>query len=150
MNKSDKKTLSDVAEYGWHVVMVFEDDEGPGFAYTVGLYQTFRHPEILIIGLNVDLMSNILNSVGDDIKTGTIYEAGKEYSEIVENYKCSFQKIDESFYTDFLGTGIWFYKGKPFPALQCVYPDISGHYPWHKNCNPALIEMQPLLTGTSL
>lgn len=145
MNTGDRKVLSDVKEYGWHVLSVHEDDEGPGFSFTIGLYHTFKHPEVLMMGLDTDFMSGILNNIGDDIKTGMRYEAGKEYPEIVENYKCSFQKIDEKFYVDYLGTAMWFYKGKSFPALQCIYPDMSGHYPWDENVNPALIEMQTVL-----
>lgn len=146
MNAGDRKLLSDVKEFGWHVLSVYEDNEGPGFSFTIGLYHTFEHPEVLMIGLDTDFMSGILNNIGDDIKNGQHYEAGKEYPEIVENYKCSFQKIDEKFYVDYLGTAMWFYKGKSFPALQCVYPDMSGHYPWDGKVNPALIEMQPVLT----
>jgi hypothetical protein len=147
MDAGDKKVLSDVKEYEWHVLRVKEDDVGPGFAFTIGLYQTFKHPEILMIGLDIDFMSGILNNIGDDIKNGIRYEAGKEYPEIVENYKCSFQKISRKFYVDYLGTAMWFYKGKSFPALQCVYPDMSGCYPWDENVNPALLEMQPVLVG---
>jgi len=124
-----------------------EDDVGPGFAVTIGLYHTFQHPEVLMIGLDIDFMSGILNNIGDDIKSGILYEAGKEYPEIVENYKCSFQKISHKFYVDYLGTAMWFYKGKSFPALQCVYPDMSGRYPWDEHVNPSLIEMEPVLTG---
>jgi hypothetical protein len=146
MNAGDKKVLSDVKEYGWHVLSVFEDDEGPGFSYTIGLFHTFKHPEVLMMGLDTDFMSGILNNIGDDIRNGKRYEAGREYPEIVENYKCSFQRINERFYGEYLGTAVRFYKGKAFPALQCIYPDMSGRYPWDEGVNSALLEMQSVLT----
>ena len=101
MDKTEKGVLGDIEEYGWSVMRVMEDDQGPGFAFTIGLYHTFKHAEILMVGLDIDFMSGILNNLGDDIKNGIRYEAGKQYSEVVETYLCSFQKIDEKFYRDY-------------------------------------------------
>jgi hypothetical protein len=47
------------------VVKVFGDDEGPGFAFTIGLYQRFRHPELLVFGLPLDTMHLMLNGAGE-------------------------------------------------------------------------------------
>ncbi|MFN2596948.1 MAG: DUF4262 domain-containing protein [Pyrinomonadaceae bacterium] len=146
MKKGDEKTRSDVRKYGWQVLGVFEDETGPAFAYTIGLYQTFKHPEVLMIGLELEFMQGILNNIGDDIKSGRRYEAGRAYPGIVENYDCSFQKIDEQFYGEYLGTAIRFYKRRDFPAFQCVFPDMKGCFPWDKGVNPELLEMQPVLT----
>ena len=149
MDKAERGVVGDIEEYGWSVMRVMEDDQGPGFAFTIGLYHSFKHAEILIAGLDVDFMSRILNNLGKDIKNGIRYEAGKQYSEVVETYLCAFQEIDEKFYRDYLGTAMWFYKGS-FPAFQCVYPDMSGHYLWDPDVDPALIEMQPLLARAIL
>jgi Domain of unknown function (DUF4262) len=150
MNVTEKGVLGDVAEYGWSVTQVLADEDGPAFAYTIGLYQSFEHPEILMIGLDLEVMSGILNTLGDDIKQGERYEAGQQYSDVVETYLCSFQPIDEKFYGEYLGKAVWFYKGKDFPALQCVYPDMAGRYMWEQDANPRLTEMQPLLTDAIL
>jgi len=49
---SDRKLLADVQGHGWHVIGVETDEEEPGFAYSIGLYHTFRHPEIIVFGLS--------------------------------------------------------------------------------------------------
>lgn len=56
LSSSDRKVLDDVETHGWHVVKVMGDETGPGFGYSVGLWKTFRHPEIIIIGLKLDLI----------------------------------------------------------------------------------------------
>jgi hypothetical protein len=38
--------------YGWHVVKILEKHETPGWAFSVGLYKNFNHPEIVVFGLN--------------------------------------------------------------------------------------------------
>ncbi len=146
MDKADRKTLQDIEQYGWHVLKVTEDNEVPPFAFTIGLYHSFKHPEVLMIGLDLDFMHHILNNVGDEIKKGMRYEAGKEYSEIVEDYNCSFQKIEQRFYKDYLGMAMSFYNTESFPALQCVYPDKSGRYPWTTGCSKAFREQERVLT----
>ena len=52
MNSPDKRVLADIREYGWHVVKVFSRHGGPDFAYSIGIFETFVHPEILIVGLD--------------------------------------------------------------------------------------------------
>jgi len=55
----DQKLLDDVAEYGWHVIKVLDQPDAPGWAYSVGLFQNFGHPEIMVFGLDLDLMQLI-------------------------------------------------------------------------------------------
>lgn len=40
--------------------MLPEDDQ-PGWAYTVGLSQTFEHPELILFGLPLDVAHVLLN-----------------------------------------------------------------------------------------
>jgi hypothetical protein len=60
MNKAARKMLRDIQQYGWHVLKVMEDDKGPAFAFTIGLFHCFKHPEVLMIGLDLDFMHRII------------------------------------------------------------------------------------------
>jgi len=51
LDEGDKQLLSDVQTYGWHVLIIEEDDEGPGYGFSVGLFHTFGHPEVVVFGL---------------------------------------------------------------------------------------------------
>src|SRR5947209_3318154 len=128
--EADQQLLQDVQEVGWHVLLIPEDEEGPAFAFTVGLYHSFQHPEVLIMGLDPGIMHRILNIIGEDAKAGRHYEPEKEYPDILEGYRCAFEEIDKGLYEEYLGYAIWFYRGSAFPALQCVWPDHEGRYPW--------------------
>lgn len=52
--------------------MIPEDDLGPGFAYTVGLWHTYRSPELTMFGLDIHLMHELLNRLGDGVATGSL------------------------------------------------------------------------------
>lgn len=46
----EKKVLADINEYGWHVTNVIEDDDHPPWSFTIGLFETWNHPELIIVG----------------------------------------------------------------------------------------------------
>jgi len=142
---SDQQVLDDVAEHGWHVMNVLELPEAPGWAYSIGLYQTFGHPEVVVFGLNSDLMHRMINYVGEDIRSGKRFEDGKQYPELIEAYSCIFKTVNVRWYQPFLGYANWFYKGTEYPALQCIWPDKKSLYPWDANFNPSWLYAQPLL-----
>jgi hypothetical protein len=37
-DETDRKLLSDIEKFGWHVVHVNSGDDGPGFSFSVGFY----------------------------------------------------------------------------------------------------------------
>jgi len=45
----DKKVLPTLEEWGWYVISVADK---PVFSYSVGLFEHFKHPEIIVFGLD--------------------------------------------------------------------------------------------------
>jgi hypothetical protein len=145
MDKGDKKLLRDIKKYGWHVLKVMEDDNGPAFAYSIGLYKTFKHPEIIIVGLNLDLAHSLINNIGEDIKNGMIYKSGEFYADIIESFKCLMVSVSQDNYGEYMGYGYWFYKNYDFPLLQCIYPTVKGIFPWESSWPEEIKDIQPIL-----
>ena len=56
--KSEEKINSDIKKFGWHVIHVLGNFEGQEYSYTIGLTETFGHPEIVISGLKSDTRLN--------------------------------------------------------------------------------------------
>ena len=47
-NEAIESTISaDIEKYGCHIVLVEADDYLPSFAYSIGLFQTYHHPEVI-------------------------------------------------------------------------------------------------------
>jgi hypothetical protein len=141
----DAQVLADVAEYGWHVVKVFEKEETPGWAFSIGLYRNFNHPEVVVFGLDGDLMHSVINSVGDNVRAGKVFEVDADYPDLIEAYSCTFKPVSPVWYYDFLGYANWFYKNQSYPVLQCIWPDRNSRYPWEPEFNPNWRWAQPLL-----
>jgi hypothetical protein len=141
----DQKLLDNIAEYGWHVIMVLDQDDSPGWAYSIGLHHTFNHPEIVVFGLELDLMHSIINGIGEDIRSGKTFEIEKRYPDLIDAYLCTFNTVNEVWYDTFLCYATWFYEGSDFPALQCFWPDFDARFPWEPHFNKDLLSAQPLL-----
>ena len=141
----DAKVLADIHEYGWHVVAIPEVDETPGWAFSIGLYKSFGHPEIILFGLDLELMHSIINTIGDSVKAGIKFEVDGRYNDLIDTYACTFKPVLPVWYYDFLGYANWFYKETDYPVLQCFWPDKQHRYPWETHFEPNWIGAQPLL-----
>lgn len=130
---AERKTLSDIKNHGLHIVHVFEDEEHPRFSYTIGLFENYLHPEIIIIGLKHDLTQILLNNMAYEIKKGKNYVAGEYHEGILDDFMCYVGEVPKSEYRDYVGWALWFYEGYDFPLLQCVPPTVKGKFPWDKD-----------------
>jgi len=145
MDKWDKKLIDDIDKYGWHVLKIFEADKGPGFVYSVGLFKTYNHPEIIIVGLKLDLAHILINNIGEDIKNGLRFQSGQMYNDILDNFKCLMIDVKKEHYKEYVGNGLWYYEGDNFPLMQCIYPTVKGIYPWEKDWPEDIKYLQPIL-----
>jgi hypothetical protein len=141
----DRRLLADVAEHGWHVVLVPELGSTPGWAFSVGLHHTFDHPEIVLFGLPTSTLHEIINGLGEAIRAGGSFLPGTESAEILDGHMCALQPVERCWYEPFLGYATWFYRGADFPSVQCLWPDRAGVLPHDPAFEPDLIHLQPLL-----
>jgi hypothetical protein len=141
----ERKLVSDIEEVGWHVIVVAEDDEGPSFAYSIGLFRTFGHPEIIIFGLDQEVMHQMINLIGEQVRHGHRFADGEAASGILEGYDVRFQYVARRHYPEHFGYAHWYYKGDDFPALQCVWPDRHGRFPTDADYAEPLRARQPVL-----
>jgi hypothetical protein len=145
-DEHDRKLLADVKRHGWHVLGVEQDGDGPGFAYSVGLYRSFGHPEVIVFGLPVPVLHRIINAVGEAVRSGERFGHLDESGDVLDGYNVAFRTVERRHYADYLGYARWFYRGDDFPALECVWPDAQHRYPWHPELPAALAQRQPVLS----
>jgi len=140
-----KKLTDDVARHGWHCMQVMEDSSGPGYSFTVGFFQTYKHPELMIMGLPADVSHQILGLASEQIGKGHVYRAGSLDDTLLEGKDCKLQSIPEAAYRKYLGLAQWFYRESKssFPALQILWPDENGKYPGQEGFS--LAALQPVI-----
>lgn len=139
------KLEKDLKEHGWQVVMIEATSYLPSFAYTVGLWENYKHPELIAFGLPINLMHIILNDAANIVKSGGIIETDKKYEDFLQDYLTIFIQVDPKSIKDYFGAAIERYKSLKFPAYQFVWPDKSHRFPWEKNFEERYKALQPLL-----
>lgn len=115
-----------VDRFGWAVVGVEGDRIHPPWAYTLGLTQHGK-PELVITGLPGPRATWLLNAVASYVLETTVPRPGEE----VQVEGCPMMEVVRvSQPTAHLAVAVEFY-GPGIQALQLVYPDDRGHWPWH-------------------
>ena len=145
-----ERARQDVETFGWHIVMVSGGGD-PGFLFTIGLWQTWRHPEILLFAPGEDPqgMAGRIQAVAQRVRAGEAFEPEALYEDLFGGYPGTFRPVAQGWYPYFLGTAMAFYEGYDFPVLQLFWPDKGGRFPWHPGFAVALAPFQPLLHETT-
>jgi len=144
--RAKERILNDIKEYDCHLALLESDGYSPAFVYTIGLYEKFQHPEIIIFGLKTDVMGHLLNELKNEIKKGGIYKPNQKYSGLLDGYEIQFLEVNEESYADYLGYAGWYYKNTfDFPVLQMIWPDKQRKWPWESGFNKNWKFKQPLL-----
>lgn len=144
-DERDQKLLDDIANYGWHCVHVLAESDLPPFSYTVGLFQTLNHPELLIYGVPSEAAHAIFCIAVSAAERGKPLNLNQPTDDLLEGYPCVFVEVPKSQFREHVGYGIWYYDGMDFPVQQIVWPSKSGQFPWHTEASASFRETQPVL-----
>ncbi len=149
-DEHEEKAISDIRSFGLHIVNVLEDGELPNFSYSVGLWHTYKHPEVIIFGLEQSVSMWILNEIGRRAKEeGAEFKSGKYYGGFLEGFECTFLDVPQSHFGQHVGWDIWLYDGIGFPLVQCVWPNTKGAFPWEESAEDWFRRWQPVLNHTA-
>jgi hypothetical protein len=132
-----------VREHGWAVQGVHGGAESPPFAYTVGLTNFDRHPELVIFGVPQDTAAAILNELSGRVRAGERFTAGQRLEGLVETDSpmVLLAVADPASHLAVARRLL----GEELTALQVVWPDPAGRFPWEPAHDPRFLVMQPLL-----
>ena len=145
VDESEALIRANVEQHGWHVVMVAGDDEGPGFAYSIGMEETLGHPEVIIFGLSSPaLMHRVVNEVGALVRAGTLPPPGRPVDGLLHEAACILAPVAREHYGTYFGHALWYYGGPSFRAVQVFWPGaVTGHFPWDPDAPADIVEAQP-------
>ena len=144
-DSGEQKLLDDVAKFGWHCIKVSGDNDHEPFAYTIGLFESYGYPELLIYGLPGEVAHSVLTLAARAAAGGNPLSLGEPTEELLEGYSCIFVPVSRAEYAEHVGFARWYYEGDEFPVQQVVWPSKAGLFPWHPSAPPAFRAKQPVL-----
>jgi hypothetical protein len=147
-----ERLTGNIAIQGWCVVRVSSDGSGPEFAYTIGLWKSFRHPELIIVGLPKEVCGTVVHGLAHQISTGErAFAPGGPYDHVLHGHPVYALEMRPDEVPNYLGRAMQYYLTEPpeiaaFSALQMVWPDReTGAFPWDAAWPQHYEGLQPLL-----
>jgi hypothetical protein len=132
----------DIDRDGFSVIYI--EDSGPSFAYTVGLWRTYKHAEFIVFGLPGQVMANLLHAVAQRVKEGQRFASHAFLAGLGSKFGIEVSPISQTPLQRYFGFAIDFY-GEEMPAAQIIWPDSDGRFPANPEYNRAYEESQPVL-----
>lgn len=149
LDEEDERTISHIEEFGCSIVQVRSSTSGPGWSYTVGVYDTSGSPEVITVGLREKTAQFLLNEAARQLRAGTNLSTGR-HRDMVGEVECEFRPVDPKWVKHLMGWAHWYYDGWDFPVLQAVYPDLENRFPGEPGFDQNFAQpfMQPGISRT--
>lgn len=148
IDESESFIMDCIADPGWSVQLIPAGDTAaePAFAYTIGLFHNYKHPELIVFGLRPELMHSMLNTVAEFVKSGRTFAAGDRLAEVIEGFEVTLREVLlPASFKEHVGYARWFYGERSFPLFQVVWPDRHGRFPGEPGTSEAFNVQQPTL-----
>ncbi|MFC7486984.1 DUF4262 domain-containing protein [Knoellia sp. CPCC 206453] len=161
-DEDERRTIDTVLQHGWQVSLVSDDvrcehtdhdhvahgDEGhdadgsPSFAYTVGLGHRCGHPELLISGLDPEVMHRALNDLTRRVMQGRRLAPGDVLEDVLAGVPVVVEQVTDDALRETVTWSGWFHRRRP-EALAIVWPSVAGLFAWQPGAPSVLNERQP-------
>ncbi len=145
-NEFEQSLLDNIRQFGWHCNAVGSTDEGPGFAYTVGVFESYSHAELITFGLPPQDAHRMFSKIIELAKEGRLTVEDRESGLHAIGEAWRFLPLSRNQVEDVALSTLWYYDEDDSPIWQVVWPDADGRFPWetpNANDQPLLGESPP-------
>jgi Domain of unknown function (DUF4262) len=146
----EQRVRADIERHGWHVALVPPEADAPGWGHSIGLWERFQHPELLVFGSEPHQLASLLNALGERVRGGRRFAAGETDAGVLAGLPFAFRAVAPRWTQVFLGNAAWHYRSEVFATLQGFWPDRAGRFPWDADCTPEVAAEQPQLSFAAL
>jgi hypothetical protein len=147
-DKHEQKVLDDIARVGWHCVAIMPEENLPGYAFTIGLFHRYNHPELIIFGLPQEIAHRVLTIAADAAKSGAPIDLTQPCDAFLKGYSCCFVEVPSRSTTSMWASAVGITKAMDFRSTKS-----SGHPAtvfFHGNrSRPGLPRCSPCLVATA-
>ncbi|TKR22511.1 DUF4262 domain-containing protein [Cellulomonas hominis] len=113
-------------EHGWALQWVGPGDGELQFCYTAGLYR-YDLPELIVFGPCQADAARLLNTLGARMRAGNRYVDGDSIDDVWRHARVM-EVLDSR--EHLVMAHPLARATRPLPALQVIYPDRDGRWPW--------------------
>lgn len=137
LDSSERAFVDAIREHGWFRTQVADDDEGPGYSFSTGVWTSTGQPELLVFRTASEIAHDVFWDLYRLAEQGQTLPLGRRTDQVFGNLPAYLFPIAKRHYREYLGWSCWFYRGDDFPCLQIVWPDRAGLFPWEDGFDAA-------------
>ena len=147
LTPNEVELIGMVQEFGWRSMSVFAGDDGePAFSYTTGFWITVDQPELIVFDFPPDLSHDVFGQMMRRAKAGDRFPLRQPVEGILSNEPVFLFPVTQEASALYMLSSDWFYRHVEFPAIQLVWADGSGRFPWERDFDASLSTLQPDLS----
>lgn len=138
-----------VHEHGWFAANVFDGD--PPFVYTIGLMETFDHPEFIVFGLEPNGSTVLIASIVEHMRAGERFDSKGVRTIRVgdDNHVIGLRKVDVTQHPLYMGYAMGYCRHidrwGELSAVQVFWSDTRGRFPFDPGFGSEAAHLQPRL-----
>jgi hypothetical protein len=140
-----ERITADIKRIGWSVAGVLGDKKEPPWAYTVGLWQSYRTPELVVGGVNLETSCEWLNQLASKRRDGESVPADTPMVGPWPPHMMVLRQVHDNWMVDLLAQIQNYYGTDPVPVEQVVWSDHHGRFPREPGFPHELRNKQPML-----
>jgi hypothetical protein len=127
-----RRVYDDIENIGYHTTAIMEEQNFTPFAYSTGIFENFKIPELFISGLGPNLSGEIVKNYAEKFKNGKV-PLNEKIDDLIETFPVYLIKVDNENLSEYVLTSIKFYGNRNYEYLQLVFPDLNGNFPNETN-----------------
>jgi hypothetical protein len=128
--------------------IIYSFAELPSFAYSAGIEENWRHPELIVVGLDYDLSTLLITETANLIRGGASFtDQACHYS--IGNMNVMFLEVSTNSAKQHMPETTSYYGGNRFRVLQLVWSDEQGYFPFDPQCSDEVKRVQRVLAESS-
>jgi hypothetical protein len=127
-----KRVYDNIKNIGYHTTAVMEEENFTPFAYSTGIFENFKIPELFISGLGPNLSGELIENYAEKFKFGKV-PLNEVVDDLSEKFPVYLIKVDNKDLIEYTLTSIKFYENRNYEYLQLVFPDLNGNFPNETN-----------------
>jgi hypothetical protein len=106
-----KRVYDNIENIGYHTTAIMEEQNFTPFAYSTGIFENFKIPELFISGLGPNLSGEIIKKYVEKFKNGKV-PLNVKIEDLIERFPVYLIKVDNQNLSEYVLTSIKFYKNR--------------------------------------
>jgi len=123
-----ERVYENINQNGFHVTALLEEKDFTPYAYSTGVFENFKIPELFISGLGPNLSMELVKNYVEKYKFRSV-PLNEKVTDITDRFPVFFIKVKNENLSEYVLTSIRHYENRPYEYLQLIFPDLDGKFP---------------------